>query len=280
MPSVTGPLSSLILTIVFASVWRSYRERWLGLWAIASALWTLRYVASSGLAALDVAQSAQIVHGISLARNYYLLLGGYALVQRPLPRVWYVLLGADALWLLWEAHAGMVTLAGGLGAPHYLLYGLSTLATAELFLAQRKRLGGEASMVALCLAVVGLAVAAFPWLRKVGNLQPVIFGVVHAAQLGVGFSAMLLFQRRALAERDAANARLEDALSKAIAGQLPICAHCKSIRNDQGEWEKLERYFSSRAHTVFTHGICPSCVREHFPQFGPPVDTESRGLDT
>jgi hypothetical protein len=52
MPSVTGPFSSLILTIVFALMWRWRRERWIGLWAVAAALWTLRYVASSGLTAI------------------------------------------------------------------------------------------------------------------------------------------------------------------------------------------------------------------------------------
>jgi len=49
MPSITGPFSSLILTVVFALMWRIHRERWLGLWAVASALWTVRYLASTAL---------------------------------------------------------------------------------------------------------------------------------------------------------------------------------------------------------------------------------------
>lgn len=266
MASVTGPLSSLILTVVFTVMWRSYRERWLGLWAVASALWTLRYLTSSGLTALDAPHRYEIVHAIALARNYYLLLGAYSLVDRPLSRVWYGLLGADALLLLWEAQFGALTLAGGLGAPHYLLYGITTAAAAQLLYAQRVRLGREALMVAGCLIVVGILVAAFPWLRQLPDLQPVLFGMVHAAQLGIGFSALLLSQRRALAERDAALARLEVALSRAIAGMLPLCLYCKAIRNDEGEWERLEAYFHRHASTVFSHGICPECLREHYPQ--------------
>lgn len=266
MASFTGPFSSLILTIVFALMWRSYRERWLGLWALASAIWTLRYLASSGLTALDVPHRFEIVHAISLGRNYFLLLGGYALVARPMPRVWYWLLGADALLLLWETQAGTYIFAGGLGAPHYLLYGVTTLATAQLLYAQRASLGREALLVAGCLSIVGIAVSAFPWLRLLDGVQPVVFALVHAAQLGVGFSALVLFQRRALAERDAALERLETALSKAIAGMLPICAHCKAIRNDRGEWEQLEAYFSRRASTAFSHGICPTCMAELYPE--------------
>ncbi|MBX9929896.1 MAG: hypothetical protein K2X99_13400 [Gemmatimonadaceae bacterium] len=265
MPSITGPFSSLILTIVFALMWRLHRERWLGLWAVASALWTVRYLASSTLGALDFAHSDQIIHGISLARNYYLLLGGYALVERPLPRPWYLLLGADALLLLWETQAGTSVIAGARGAPHYLLYGVTTGATAMIVYAQRARLGPESALVSGCLAIVGVSVGFFPWLRAVPYADPVIFSLVHAAQLGVGFGALLLFHRRAMTERDAALERLETALSKAIAKLLPICAHCKSIRNDQGEWEKLERYFSKRSITDFSHGICPDCVRTHYP---------------
>jgi hypothetical protein len=208
-----------------------------------------------------------VVHGISLARNYYLLLGGYALVERPLPRVWYVLLGADALILLWETQSGTLMVLGGLGAPHYLLYGITTLATAAILFAQRERLGPETWLVTAGLTIVGVAVAAFPWLRGVRGADGVIFSVVHAAQIGVGFGALLIFHRRAIAERDAALERLEKALSKAIAGLLPICAHCKSIRNDRGEWETLERYFSKRADAEFSHGICPSCIREHYPGY-------------
>jgi hypothetical protein len=274
MPSVTGPFSSLILTIVFALMWRWRRERWIGLWAVASAFWTLRYLASTTLAALDFAQRDQVVHGIALARNYYLLLGGYALVERPLPRYWYVALGADALLLLWETQSGTRVVAGGLGAPHYLLYGVSTLATAEILFAQRQRLGPETWLVAACFTIVGCAVAAFPWLRAVPHFEPVIFSLVHAAQIGVGFGALVIFNRRAIAERDAALARVESALSKAIAGLLPICAHCKSIRNDHGDWERLERYFSNRANMAFSHGICPTCLHTHYPELERPDATD------
>lgn len=45
-----------------------------------------------------------------------------------------------------------------------------------------------------------------------------------------------------------------------LSGLLPICAWCKSIRDDAGYWHGVEAYLSSHAEVDFTHGICPDCV--------------------
>jgi len=56
---------------------------------------------------------------------------------------------------------------------------------------------------------------------------------------------------------------LTDALSKAktLAGLLPICANCKRIRDDSGYWQQVEAYISEHSDAVFTHGICPECLK-------------------
>ena len=43
---------------------------------------------------------------------------------------------------------------------------------------------------------------------------------------------------------------------------LPICAYCKSIRDEHGDWLRLESYLHDRAGATLSHGICPDCV-EH-----------------
>jgi hypothetical protein len=48
-----------------------------------------------------------------------------------------------------------------------------------------------------------------------------------------------------------------------LEGLLPICAFCKSIRNEQGRWEPLESFVSARSGTQFTHGYCPNCAEIH-----------------
>ena len=50
---------------------------------------------------------------------------------------------------------------------------------------------------------------------------------------------------------------------------IPICAHCKKVRNDKGYWEQVETYVRQRSEARFSHGICPDCleaVREEVEQ--------------
>lgn len=53
---------------------------------------------------------------------------------------------------------------------------------------------------------------------------------------------------------------------KTLTGLLPICAHCKKIRNDGGYWEQLEGYISEHSSATFTHGICPNCAEQLYPE--------------
>jgi len=74
-------------------------------------------------------------------------------------------------------------------------------------------------------------------------------------------------ERRALvAERDTLIARLEEALAqvKQLTGLLPICAHCKKVRDDQGYWSQIESYIAEHSDAEFSHGICPGCLQAHY----------------
>lgn len=52
---------------------------------------------------------------------------------------------------------------------------------------------------------------------------------------------------------------------KTLGGMLPICAHCKNIRNDRGYWEKVELFVQQNSDATFTHGLCPTCSEIYFP---------------
>ncbi|WP_035239000.1 response regulator [Desulfobacter vibrioformis] len=47
---------------------------------------------------------------------------------------------------------------------------------------------------------------------------------------------------------------------KTLRSLLPICSHCKKIRDDKGFWNDVDRYFETHAHPAFTHGTCPACM--------------------
>lgn len=47
-----------------------------------------------------------------------------------------------------------------------------------------------------------------------------------------------------------------------LTGLLPVCSWCRKVRDDNGYWEQLEKYISSRTSASFTHGICPECKKK------------------
>lgn len=61
---------------------------------------------------------------------------------------------------------------------------------------------------------------------------------------------------------------LEKALEnvKTLEGLLPICSHCKSIRDDKGYWSELESYFIEHSDILFSHSLCPHCVQKYYPE--------------
>lgn len=75
-----------------------------------------------------------------------------------------------------------------------------------------------------------------------------------------------------LVELRGRNEQLRKALDeiKQLRGILPICSYCKSIRNDEGFWQKVETYIREHSEAEFSHGICPECLRTRYPEIGRP----------
>lgn len=52
---------------------------------------------------------------------------------------------------------------------------------------------------------------------------------------------------------------------KTLSGLLPICANCKKIRDDKGYWNQIESYIKKHTEANFSHGVCPDCAKELYP---------------
>jgi PAS domain S-box-containing protein len=63
---------------------------------------------------------------------------------------------------------------------------------------------------------------------------------------------------------------LQQALAGAntLTGVLPICASCKKIQSEDGNWQQIELYIRERAPVEFSHGMCPECAQLWFPEQG------------
>lgn len=53
---------------------------------------------------------------------------------------------------------------------------------------------------------------------------------------------------------------------KTLRGIIPICSHCKQIRDDEGLWKQIEDYIHTHSEAKLSHGICPNCMKKHYPQ--------------
>jgi DNA-binding response OmpR family regulator len=78
----------------------------------------------------------------------------------------------------------------------------------------------------------------------------------------------ILKLERALNERIR---ELQESLAhvKQLQGLIPICMHCKRIRDDQNVWHQLEAYIQQHSSAMLTHSLCLECRDLYYPEFAP-----------
>ena len=82
---------------------------------------------------------------------------------------------------------------------------------------------------------------------------------------------MELRLRETLAERDAALERVQ-----LLSGLLPICAACKKIQDEEGNWHQIESYISKHSQAKFSHGMCPACGKQYYGEMWPDMSKAVR----
>lgn len=88
----------------------------------------------------------------------------------------------------------------------------------------------------------------------------VVLSIIIAA---VGSYVVLKAEQQLHNEKNKLQKALDEI--KILRGIIPICSHCKQIRDDKGSWKQMEEYIHSRSEAVFSHSICPNCVKKHYP---------------
>lgn len=97
------------------------------------------------------------------------------------------------------------------------------------------------------------------WWARLGGAVLLVFGIV----------GLIRWRTARLASRAR---KLETAVAEALSsakilrGLLPICAHCKKVRDDQGYWTRIEDYISRHSEADFSHGFCPDCIEKHYAE--------------
>lgn len=83
------------------------------------------------------------------------------------------------------------------------------------------------------------------------------------------FDSMIEKRGQVEQEKEQLIADLQKALQEiqTLKGIIPICAACKKIRDDKGYWQQIESFIRERTEADFSHGICPDCAQELYPEF-------------
>ena len=78
----------------------------------------------------------------------------------------------------------------------------------------------------------------------------------------IGIIRNITDRKRVEEEKERILVELQESLVKVkkLSGLLPICANCKSIRDDKGYWNQVEDYIQHHSEAQFSHGLCDVCV--------------------
>jgi hypothetical protein len=124
---------------------------------------------------------------------------------------------------------------------------------------------------ALALAVAVPVVHMLLWVAVWRQAGPLTTLIVTTTIRGAVIVVMALWFAR-LSEHERALERHVQTLE----GLLPICSFCKKIRNEAGNWERLEAFISKRSDAQFSHSFCPDCGKTHYP--GVVLDDAAPGM--
>jgi PAS domain S-box-containing protein len=78
----------------------------------------------------------------------------------------------------------------------------------------------------------------------------------------VGHAMDITEQKRVERQLQTALKDLQRALAevRTLKGLLSVCAWCKRIRTQEGQWTDLESYVAANSEANFSHGVCPECL--------------------
>jgi CRP-like cAMP-binding protein len=69
---------------------------------------------------------------------------------------------------------------------------------------------------------------------------------------------------------------IEKTIMSVLGTFVSICSCCRKIRTEDDTWIPLEQYIRDRYEAEFTHGICPQCMAEHYPQYAEKITSKRK----
>lgn len=258
---------SSMLSFLFLYLYLTYRSRFLGIWTAAWALWSLRigYVAFLQDFQSGRADFFSII--IGSAFGTLILLGAAKLGGQRVIKIWLPLI---IFGIVFRGVASSIGYEYEGFLVYLLILGSSWIWAGLLFANSDKVIGHVRWIPAIFLIAMGFHIWANVIYQKYPDSSPWVLNTTLALQVGIAIGVLLVFNRQASIQLVKAHAALEKSLTMALSGFIPICANCKSVRDERNKWQHLESYISERTEAQFSHGICPNCKAELYPELAQP----------
>jgi sigma-B regulation protein RsbU (phosphoserine phosphatase) len=108
------------------------------------------------------------------------------------------------------------------------------------------------------------AAGAMDYIRKPVNPAELVARVSSALTLRAERNTRKASEQELLLRTQALEQAMREV--KVLRGLIPICAKCKRIRTDTGDWQQLEEYIRNHLEVEFSHGFCQGYMKEIYPQ--------------
>lgn len=269
-------------TLLVLQLWRQNRRNFDGL-----GLLSLCYVFQTlGLFVLVV--RGLIPEGLSVVFSNLLMVGGVILGYRGFTTfagnrqslvMWAVMfimfLLAQSYWyfimpdLMWrKINSSMIMVVVGSLVAYFMFFMVDKT--------MRRFTGvvGWAHVIYAGFFTVRLVIAWLEQRRKgsffdVNSMESVLALAYPALFVNMTYAVSLMINARLVWQAECAvDAREEEqAKVKVLRGLLPICAHCKKVRDDRGYWNQIEAYIKTHSEAEFSHGYCPECEKRYYSEY-------------
>lgn len=93
----------------------------------------------------------------------------------------------------------------------------------------------------------------------------IIFKELDASNRKLKAENMARIEAEGEKEKVIQDLRVVIAKVKILSGLLPICSHCKKVRDDKGYWNQIEAYIEDHSDAEFSHSICQECAKKYYP---------------
>ncbi len=112
----------------------------------------------------------------------------------------------------------------------------------------------------------GSLLGVFSFIFHISNLTKLIPGItmILVGIAGIISSLSFILEPKLLKIliTSAKNAKL-----KIVSNILTVCSHSKKIKGDEETWCGYDEYFSKNSKILFSHGLCPDFMKEHYAEF-------------